>query len=50
MIFSSGYSASVLRERSFLDDDARFLAKPYRLTHLVQSVRDTLNERSATAT
>ena len=49
VLFMSGYSASAVIERGFLELDGRFLKKPFRVADLVAAVREVAGEPRAAA-
>jgi CheY-like chemotaxis protein len=46
VIFTSGYSADVMGKGEALREGVNFVQKPYRPTHLLQTVRDRLDAAS----
>ncbi len=43
MLFTSGYAARDVQERTMLDRDVPFLAKPWTIAELLRKVREVLD-------
>ena len=48
MLFTSGYTARDVHERSMLERDVPFLAKPWTIDDLLRKVRDVLDQPAST--
>ena len=47
MLFTSGYTARDVHERSLLEHDVPFLAKPWTIDDLLRKVREVLDQPAA---
>jgi len=45
VLFTSGYTANTIQTRGFLDEGLHFIAKPVSPKHLLQKLREVLDEQ-----